>query len=155
MKAASIHAVSFLLLLTGFSCQNHNTVPSAVLIKEMNLKRGEVISCGPADKEFGSLAFAVTGSDAAKKDFSLALKLLHSFEYDEAEKVFAGIIDKDPQCAMAYWGVAMSNFHALWAPPTAEELKKGAKAIQLAKSLEAPKREAGYLDAKPCFASSG
>jgi hypothetical protein len=32
---------------------------------------------------------------------------LHSFEYDDAEKVFAKIIDENPECAMAYWGVAM------------------------------------------------
>lgn len=149
MKGSFIQAgVFILLLLTGSSCKENNHVPSTLLIQEMNLKRGEVISCGPADQEFGSLAFEITGSPQAKKDFMLALKLLHSFEYDEAEKVFAGIIDKDPKCAMAYWGVAMSNFHALWAPPTAAELNKGAKAIAIANTIKNKSaRESAYIAA--------
>ncbi len=149
MKVALMHAAFFIFLsLIGFSCNDKDTAPSAVLIKDMNLKRGEVISCGPADKEFGSLAFEITGNPKAKKDFTLALKLLHSFEYDEAEKVFAAVIDKDPQCAMAYWGVAMSNFHALWAPPTEAELTKGAKAIEIANSItKKSERESDYIAA--------
>ena len=140
---------AFLLFTTLlFSCSQNPSPPSALLIKEMNLKRGQVISCGPSDKEFGSLNFDVTGNDEAKKDFVLALKLLHSFEYDEAEKVFADIIDKDPSCAMAYWGVAMSNFHALWAPPSELELNKGAKAVAIAESInKKSEKEAGYIRA--------
>ncbi len=50
------------------------------------------------------------------------MSLLHSFEYDDAEKVLQRIIDKDPVAAMAYWGVAMSNYHAaIVAPPTPSE----------------------------------
>jgi tetratricopeptide (TPR) repeat protein len=74
--------------------------------------------------------------------------LLHSFEYDEGEKVFAKIIQEEPGCAMAYWGVAMCNYHPLWAPPTQPELEKGAKAIEIARSLgEASERESGYIEA--------
>jgi tetratricopeptide (TPR) repeat protein len=149
MKVAFIHSACVLLLLvTGFSCKEKNAVPSAALIKEMNLKRGKLITCGPADQQFGSLAFEVTSNPNVKNDFTLALKLLHSFEYDEAEKVFADIIDKDPECAMAYWGVAMSNFHALWAPPSEAELKKGRKAIELAKAItKKSEQEVDYITA--------
>ncbi len=76
---------------------------------------------------------------------------MHSFEYDEAEKVFAKVIDKEPGCAMAYWGVAMSNFHALWTAPTEAELKKGSKAIQVGQSLQTSKREAAYINAIAAF----
>jgi hypothetical protein len=49
---------------------------------------------------------------------------------------------------MGYWGVAMSNFHPLWAPPTKEELEKGSKIIALARSLESKDgREKDYLEA--------
>jgi tetratricopeptide (TPR) repeat protein len=90
----------------------------------------------------------VSCSEKVRIDFNLATALLHSFEYSEAEKVFAKIIDTDPQCIMAYWGVAMSNFHPLWAPPTKDELTKGSAAIALARSLESKaERETDYVEA--------
>jgi hypothetical protein len=80
------------------------------------------------------------------------VKLLHSFEYDEAEKVFARIIDANPGCAMAYWGVAMSNFHPLWTPPSPAELSKGSKALAIADSItEKTPKEQAYLDAIAAF----
>ena len=101
---------SCLFLMTLADCNGNNT-PANEAINEINLKRGEVISCGPPDKQFGSVEFETSCSEKVKKDFNLAIALLHSFEYDEAEKVFAKIIDEEPGCAMAYWGVAMCNYH--------------------------------------------
>jgi tetratricopeptide (TPR) repeat protein len=87
-----------------------------------------------------------------QENFNLGVKLLHSFEYDEAEKVFATIIDQQPDCAMAYWGVAMSNFHPLWTPPLEAELKKGSKAIEIAQSInDKTEREAAYINAIATF----
>ena len=78
----------------------------------------------------------------------MAIALLHSFEYDESEKMFAKVIDEAPECAMAYWGVAMSNFHPLWAPPSPAELEKGIKAINIARSIHnKTKRESDYIEA--------
>jgi tetratricopeptide (TPR) repeat protein len=87
-----------------------------------------------------------------QKDFNLGIALLHSFEYDESEKVFAGIIDEDPACAMAYWGVAMANYHTLWAPPTAAEFQKGSRAIAIARSIgRKSEREAAFISALATF----
>jgi tetratricopeptide (TPR) repeat protein len=87
-------------------------------------------------------------SEKVKNDFNLAMELLHSFEYDDAEKVFAKVIDTAPECAMAWWGVAMCNFHPLWTAPSAAELQKGARAIDIAKSIpQKTARESAYIDA--------
>ena len=140
----------FLCLLV--SCGDDNAGPSKNLIDQLELKRGKVISCGPAEQQFGLVAFEVTGSQSLKKDFNLAVSLLHSFEYDEAEKTFSKIIDETPGCAMAYWGVAMCNFHPLWNPPTTTELQKGAKAIEIANSItNKSERESGYIAAIGAF----
>ncbi|WP_198172745.1 tetratricopeptide repeat protein [Hymenobacter ginkgonis] len=78
--------------------------------------------------------------------------MLHSFEYDEAEKAFATAIAKNPACAMAYWGVAMANFHPLWTPPSERELKKGVKALAIAQSIaQKTPREAAYIKAIAAF----
>lgn len=130
------------------SCQQQ---PSSVLIKDIHLKKGELISCGPGE-QLGDVWFPISGSEKMQHDFNLAIKLLHSFEYDEAEKVFARIIDEQPDCAMAWWGVAMSNFHPLWAAPTGDELKKGAQATAIARSIHTKnKKEAGYIEAIGAF----
>ncbi len=62
--------------------------------------------------------------------------------------MFAKVIDGAPNAAMAYWGVAMSNFHPLWAPPAPEELKKGQKVVAIARDIkEKTKRESDYIEA--------
>jgi len=141
------------LLLLGLSCKDRSPVPSKESIAEMHLKQGSLITCGPPDKELGSVAFETSCTGEAV-DFNLAMALLHSFEYDEAEKVFAKIIDKKPDCAMAYWGVAMSNFHPLWAPPTAAELRKGNEALAIARAIaKEPTREREYINALSSYYS--
>ena len=142
-----------LLLLFLLSCADRNSMPSKETISGMHLKQGALITCGPPGKEFGTVAFE-TSCKGASGDFNLAMALLHSFEYDEAEKVFARIIDKDPGCAMAYWGVAMSNFHPLWAPPTEAELRKGNEALAIARGIaKQPSRERDYIEAISSFYS--
>ncbi|MCS3797272.1 tetratricopeptide repeat protein [Niastella sp. OAS944] len=139
-------AVLFIVLL--FSCRERKQPMLAKEINAINLKTGDVILCGPDDKGVGKVSFIISGDDSLTKQFNFAIALLHSFEYDEAEKVFAKIIQYDQHCAMAYWGVAMCNFHPLWTPPETPELTKGQKALEIAKSIE-PKtpREADYINA--------
>ena len=140
---------SLFLFLFQFSCKNkqQNTIPELV---NLNLLRGEILLCGSGD--FGDVSFSFSCSYETREDFNLAISLLHSFEYEEAEKAFAKVIDADPNCAMGYWGVAMCNFHALWRPPTEDDLKKGTLAIKIARSLEdKTEREAEYIEAIALF----
>src|ERR1043165_5410728 len=88
-----------LFLLAFSSCHPKDTAPSSEIIEAINLKQGEVVVCGPPGKQFGSVEFETSCSGKVKKDFNLAIALLHSFEYDEAEKVFAKIIYEEPECA--------------------------------------------------------
>lgn len=133
--------------LLFFSCNNTSNTRS--LNTSLNLKRGKIISCGPQEGEiFGKVSFNASVPQNLQKDFNTAIALLHSFEYDEAEKLFAKVIDEAPDCAMAYWGVAMSNFHPLWVPPVPAELQKGLQAVQIARSIKnKTKRESDYIEA--------
>jgi len=142
---------SCLLIIIFLGCSRKQTVPNEA-IQDIELKRGDVVMCGPANKQFGAVSFDLSCSEKIKKDFELAMALLHSFEYDEAEKVFAKVIDKEPGCAMAYWGVAMSNYHPLWVPPTQPELEKGSKAIAIARSIsQKSAKESAYIEALALF----
>src|SRR5215470_9205368 len=76
--------------------------------------------------EIGSVSFPISCSPESRQLFNRAVAWLHSFEYDRAQQEFAGVAEAGPDCAMAYWGIAMSYYHPLWAPPTPADLKKGA-----------------------------
>ncbi|MCW3116755.1 MAG: hypothetical protein JWM28_837 [Chitinophagaceae bacterium] len=151
LQKISLVYFSFFSLLLA-SCHEKNKTPLNETINAINLKRGELVVCGPAGSQFGSVEFVTSCSGKVKGDFNLAISLLHSFEYDEAEKVFAKIIDEEPACAMAYWGVAMCNYHPLWTPPSQPELEKGAKAIAVAQSIKQKStRESDYIEALALF----
>ncbi|HEX6176847.1 MAG TPA: hypothetical protein VF057_00700 [Thermoanaerobaculia bacterium] len=107
---------------------------------------------GPVDLgKLGNVNFKVS-CGGAQKDFSRAVAMIHSFWYPEAEKAFQEIARKNPDCAMAHWGVAMANYHPLWAPPTPDELERGKKAADKAMSMKAGNaRERGFIEAVHAF----
>jgi hypothetical protein len=59
-----------------------------------------------AAEKLGQVDFPVSCTAAAQKQFDQALAALHSFWYEEALRLFTGVAETDPSCAMAYWGVA-------------------------------------------------
>lgn len=105
----------------------------------------------PAEK-LGRVNFSVSCNAQAQRQFNRAVAWLHSFEYEEAEKTFTEVTVTDPRCGMGYWGIAMSNYHPIWAPPTAAELQKGSSAIEKAKVAGAQtQREREYIAAIEVF----
>jgi tetratricopeptide (TPR) repeat protein len=105
----------------------------------------------PSEK-LGRVNFTVSCNPQAQRQFNRAVAWLHSFEYEEAEKAFNEVAATDPRCGMAYWGIAMSNYHQIWAPPTAAELRKGSSAVERAKDVGArTQRERDYIAAIEVF----
>jgi len=85
-------------------------------------------------------------------DFTRAVALLHSFGYEESRRAFETVAAKDPACGMAFWGVAMTWYHPIWAPPTRPDLSAGAAAALKAQELGAgTDRERGYIGAIGTF----
>ncbi len=144
----SFRLTCFLLLLFILGCKDQTPQPNPALAN-LDLKRGELLLCSA--EQFGEVSFSLDCNYEVREIFDLAISLLHSFEYDEAEKAFVKVIDADPECAMAYWGVAMSIYHELWAPPGPKELKKGTVLLEIAESLPKSERAELYLDAIKVF----
>jgi tetratricopeptide (TPR) repeat protein len=104
------------------------------------------------EQQLGTVHFPVSCAASVQKPFERGVALLHSFWYEEAEKEFADIAKDDPKCAMAQWGLAMSQWHQLWNHPDAAVTKKGKAEVKKAKSLHAPTpRERGYINALWAF----
>ncbi len=81
-------------------------------------------------------------------DFDRSLALLHNFWYDRALESFNNVIKADPQCAMAYWGAAMTYNHPFWDAPTREDESAAWTLVQ--KGMQATNktpREKLFLDA--------
>ena len=103
-------------------------------------------------EKLGRVNFSVSCNKAAQQKFNRAVALLHSFWYDEAEKGFVEVTKADPKCGMGYWGIAMSTYHPLWAPPIAAELERGSTAVQKATTIGAKTpRERDYIAAINTF----
>ena len=100
----------------------------------------------------GTVHFPVSCKPDVQAAFTRGVALLHSFGYEEARNAFAGVAERDPACGMAQWGIAMTYYHPIWAPPTPSELALGRAAAEKAAALGArTDRERGYIAAIGTF----
>src|SRR5476649_2742118 len=60
-------------------------------------------------QRLGGIHFPVSCTALAQQQFDRALVMLHNFSYPRDLNAFADIPNTDPNCAMAYWGIAMSR----------------------------------------------
>jgi len=96
----------------------------------------------------GTVDFPVSCASAVRPEFLRGVALLHSFFYEEARRIFTEVAEKDPTCAMAQWGVAMTWWHPIWTPPTPDEMSAGKAAVAKATAMTAgTDRERGFIRA--------
>src|SRR5262245_23821742 len=101
-----------------------------------------------SEEGFGHVHMQTSCSDRVTVDFDRALALLHNFWYDRALQRFNQVAKDDPECAMAYWGAAMTYNHPFWDPPSqADETAARALVQKGLTAKEVSPREKLYLDA--------
>jgi len=105
----------------------------------------------PAAKS-SEVDFPISCGAPAQKKFNEAVWILHSFWYDEAVKAFTAVTAIEPECAMGYWGIAMSHWYPLWYPPNPAALKAGSEAVEKAMAAkQKTDREGDYIAAIAAF----
>jgi len=98
--------------------------------------------------QFGKVDFPTSCKPAVQQQFELGIAKLHSFFYPDDIKTFQAVIDADPQCAMAYWGLAVSQRANPLVPPWPDEnLKRGLEAVEKGRALAKTERERDWLEA--------
>ncbi|MGH9499953.1 MAG: hypothetical protein ACRD3L_12510 [Terriglobales bacterium] len=103
-------------------------------------------------EQLGTVHFPTSCVIEVQAQFERGVALLHSFWYEEAEKQFNHVAQEDPHCAMAHWGVAMSQWHELWNHPDRKVVKKGLAEVKKAKAMHVTDdRERGYISAIDAF----
>lgn len=104
-------------------------------------------------EQYGVVHFPVSCTPAAQEQFDRAVALLHSFFFPETLKAFTKVTELDPECAMAYWGLAFSQLpNPLVGVFDPAMLERGLEAVERGKTLN-PKtqREKDWLDALELF----
>ena len=100
----------------------------------------------------GTVLFQTSCSTEVAGPFTRGVALLHSFGYEEARRTFESVAARDLRCGMAHWGIAMTWWHPLWAPPTDEELAAGRSAAARANAIGGgTPRERAYIEAIGAF----
>jgi tetratricopeptide (TPR) repeat protein len=104
------------------------------------------------DQRFGTVHFDTSCNEVAQRRFDRAMRYQHSFWYRESKEIFEEAIKADPDCAIAYWGIALSLLNNPHAPPPAGNLPLGLAAIEKAKAVGAKtQRERDFINAMAAF----
>jgi tetratricopeptide (TPR) repeat protein len=106
----------------------------------------------PLPDQLGNVQFSRSCAAEVQATMDKGVALLHSFQYMESEKTFTDAAARDPKCAMAHWGKAMSLYHQLWDFPNDKTLKEGRKDVEKAQKLHpGTPREKGFIVAAAAF----
>ena len=95
----------------------------------------------------------ISCSPAAQQQFNRAVAMQHSFFFPETVKAFTAIAEKEPSCAMAYWGIAISQRpNPLVGPFPGDVLKRGWEAIEKARAAsQKTEREIAWIEALAAY----
>ena len=98
--------------------------------------------------QLGTVHFDTSCKPEAQKLFDRGMLYQHSFWYRASQQVFGDVLKADPECGIAYWGIALSLLWNPHVPTPAKNLAEGADAIAKGKSVGTmTQRERDYLDA--------
>jgi tetratricopeptide (TPR) repeat protein len=101
-----------------------------------------------SEQKLGKVHFVTSCKPEAQKHFNRAMLYQHSFWYRASQQVFEDVLKADPECGIAYWGIALSLLWNPHVPTPGKNLAEGAAALAKAKSVGAKtQRERDYLDA--------
>ncbi len=104
-------------------------------------------------EQLGTVSFPVSCKESALRYAERGLALLHHMTYEGARATFLRVTETDPDCAMGYWGQAMSYIHPLWSdPPSQENFERGQELVKEAQN-RGPKTkwEQAYIEAVAAY----
>jgi predicted Zn-dependent protease len=105
-----------------------------------------------AEEHYGKVHFPLACQSVVQKDFDLGLAMLHTFSFPAAAKTFMAVAQKDPDCAMAYWGIAATAVGSLYGGRPGPMALQGEQAIEKAKSIGGKTtRERDYIATLEAF----
>ena len=100
------------------------------------------------EQQLGTVHFPTSCNETAQRRFDRAMRYQHSFWYKASREIFEETLKADPDCGIAYWGIALSLWNNPHNPPPAPNLAPALAAIEKAKAVGAKsERERDYISA--------
>jgi tetratricopeptide (TPR) repeat protein len=107
-----------------------------------------VLAQDDTDQKLGKVHFATSCNDTAQRRFDRAMRYQHSFWYAESKEIYEEALKADPECAIAYWGIALALLNNPHGAVPIPNLPLGLAAIEKGKAIGArTERERDYIDA--------
>ena len=105
-----------------------------------------------AEQRLGAVHFETSCNETAQRRFDRGMRYQHSFWYRASKDIFEDVLKADPDCAIAYWGIATSLLLNPFGVPPAANLAEGLAAIQKGRAIGAKTpREREFIDALGAF----
>lgn len=104
------------------ACSVLMTLPVLISGCTKNADDAQVVSAATADtvvlddagQSLGAVRFPTSCTAEAQPHLQRGIALLHHMTYIASKKSFLEAASVDPECAIAYWGAAMTNVHPVW-----------------------------------------
>src|SRR6202049_721826 len=108
---------------------------------------------GQQDQKLGQVVFPTSCDPNVQAEFGRGVAMLHSYWFLIARRKFEGILQQDPNCAMAYWGVAMDFLgNTLATTPTRADSQAAWDALEKARATGAKtQRERDWIEALSAY----
>jgi hypothetical protein len=106
----------------------------------------------PGEQRLGTVHFETSCNEIAQRRFDRGMRYQHSFWYRASKEIFEDVLKVDPDCAIAYWGIAQSLLLNPFGVPPAANLAQGLAALEKAKAIGAKTpRENEFIAALAAF----
>jgi tetratricopeptide (TPR) repeat protein len=103
--------------------------------------------------DLGSVTFPTSCAPGVQTEFERGVAMLHSYWFNYAGKTFRAVLEQDPSCAMAYWGIALDLLgNTLSGPPSPQAARAAWEALEQARAVPVKTaRERDWLEAARAY----
>jgi len=130
-----------------------------VLSKRTALATGLIIASlatgalAQQEERLGKLAFPTSCDPKVQPDFERGVAMIHSYWFTVARRTFERVLQEDPGCAIAYWGIALDYLgNTLATTPTRADAEAASAALDKARATGAKtERERDWIDALSAY----
>jgi tetratricopeptide (TPR) repeat protein len=108
---------------------------------------------GQQDEKLGKVTFPTSCDPKVQAEFDRGVAMLHSYWFLVARRKFEAVLQDDPNCAMAYWGVAMDRLgNTLATTPSPAEAQAAWDALEKARAVgPRTQRERDWIEALSAY----
>jgi tetratricopeptide (TPR) repeat protein len=105
------------------------------------------------DEKLGKLSFSTSCDPKVQAEFERGVAMIHSYWFLMARRTFEGVLQQDPNCAIAQWGVAMDYLgNTLVGPPARADAEAAWAALEKARAIGAKtQRERDWIEALSAY----